>query len=61
MPAELRENECTVALGAGQLPLAGLGCFADPLRGRYAELEAVSPHFHSQVCSFKETQYEPVT
>jgi uncharacterized protein YndB with AHSA1/START domain len=37
----MRENEWAVARRPGQRPLAGPGCFADPLRGRYAELEAV--------------------
>ena len=42
LPAKWRENGATDARAAGQLPLASSGCCADPLRGRYAELEAVS-------------------
>jgi hypothetical protein len=45
MPAELRENGWSDARAAGQLPLASSGCCADPLRGRYAELEAVGAAF----------------
>jgi hypothetical protein len=53
VPARVRENEWTVARAAGQLPLASSGsdgdapqCCADPLRGRFAELEAVRRRDH---------------
>jgi len=46
LPAGIRENGSTVAGAAEQLPLAISGCCADPLRGRYAELEAVRRNRH---------------